>query len=269
MTTLPLLRLRPSGFTLIELLVVISIVAVLMAILLPSLANARETAKRIACAAQTRAIGTVAYVYEQDYKQLPPGSNHSARNVIADPACDAVRDVYGLPVKATICPSAGPYKGTTNTWDKPGAGLGGRMTYYYLAGWGGLVADPSNFKFGSIDSGWANNPYKSASQGHGPLVTTLKMGHRLMPTLSQHFLAADIADYGPSISSYIPSNPNHGTRRDPATPEGVNALFGDGHTTWQKLTPGESWMYWGNTGSSASSIFWSPNYTPAGATLMP
>ncbi len=263
------IRSFSSAFTLIELLVVISIISVLVAFLLPALASARDTAHRIVCAAQIRSIGNVAFVYEQDRKQLPPGNNHSARNYIAASAADVVRDYYGLPIKATICPTAGPFKGSTGPWDKPDSGLGGRMTYYYLGGWGGLAVDPSNFKFGNIDSGWAANPFKSSAQGYGPLVTTLKPGHRLMPTLSNHFLAADIAEYAPTISSYIPLTPNHATRRDPSTPDGVNALFGDGHVTWQRLIPGQSWAYWANSGSSANNIYWSPNYTPAGAFLMP
>jgi prepilin-type N-terminal cleavage/methylation domain-containing protein/prepilin-type processing-associated H-X9-DG protein len=259
---------RPA-FTLIELLVVISIISILIALLLPALSTARESARRITCAANLKALGTVSYLYEQDYKQLPPGSNHSARNYIADPACDAVRDHYGFSIKSTICPGAGPYKGTSGRWDSPAAGLGGRMTYFYLGGWGGLDPDPSNFKFGSIDSGWASSPFRSASQGHGPLVTTLKMGHRLMPTLSNHFLAADLAMYGPTVASYIPLNPNHGTLRDPSDPDGANSLFGDGHVAWHRLSSGVGWVYWSNTGSSANVIAWNPPYIPAGATLMP
>jgi prepilin-type N-terminal cleavage/methylation domain-containing protein/prepilin-type processing-associated H-X9-DG protein len=45
-----------KGFTLIELLVVISVIAVLMAILLPSLNKAREQAKKVLCASNSKQV---------------------------------------------------------------------------------------------------------------------------------------------------------------------------------------------------------------------
>lgn len=54
------------GFTLIELLVVISIIALLIAILLPALKAARETAKRVNCASNMRQIGILNHVYAED-----------------------------------------------------------------------------------------------------------------------------------------------------------------------------------------------------------
>ena len=56
-----------TGFTLIELLVVISILTVLMAILLPSLSRARNTAKAIVCASNVRQIGLAFNAYGVDY----------------------------------------------------------------------------------------------------------------------------------------------------------------------------------------------------------
>ena len=54
---------RRSGFTLIELLVVVAIIALLISILLPSLARARELSKRTVCAANLSGIGKGVYTY--------------------------------------------------------------------------------------------------------------------------------------------------------------------------------------------------------------
>jgi prepilin-type N-terminal cleavage/methylation domain-containing protein len=58
-----------KGFTLIELLVVISIIALLMAILMPALAMVREQARTVVCASKLRQIhiGSVAYANDNDY----------------------------------------------------------------------------------------------------------------------------------------------------------------------------------------------------------
>jgi len=59
-------RQQRSAFTLIELLVVVAIIALLIAVLIPTLANARETAKRSQCAANIAGTLKACIVYAQD-----------------------------------------------------------------------------------------------------------------------------------------------------------------------------------------------------------
>ncbi|UCD30426.1 MAG: prepilin-type N-terminal cleavage/methylation domain-containing protein [Planctomycetota bacterium] len=60
------------GFTLIEVLVVVAIIALLAAILLPSLRQAREQAKIATCQANCKQIGTLITIYRSEYNGYVP-----------------------------------------------------------------------------------------------------------------------------------------------------------------------------------------------------
>ena len=67
---------KRSGFTLIELLVVISIIALLLAILMPSLSRAKELAKRAWCLSSVRSLSLawIMYADENDGMLCAPNS---------------------------------------------------------------------------------------------------------------------------------------------------------------------------------------------------
>ncbi|QNN22086.1 type II secretion system protein [Planctomycetales bacterium ZRK34] len=75
--------MRRSGFTLIELLVVVSIIALLVAILLPALSHAREQARRVVCATNLRQIAQLSILYTLDNQGiLPSGVGRRVPNAI-------------------------------------------------------------------------------------------------------------------------------------------------------------------------------------------
>jgi prepilin-type N-terminal cleavage/methylation domain-containing protein len=149
---------RKKGFTLIELLVVVAIIALLISILLPSLARAREITKRAVCASNLRGIGQGMKVYSNDnYDWFPIApfaegsttsgyqhlvnfignmSNNLTVPVTTGTALTAVhpsRSLFILVIEGTctpkqfVCPSCGDNEddlrnksGTTETASQPG-----------------------------------------------------------------------------------------------------------------------------------------------------
>jgi prepilin-type N-terminal cleavage/methylation domain-containing protein/prepilin-type processing-associated H-X9-DG protein len=67
-------QLQSPAFTLIEVLVVVSIIALLIAILLPSLRNAREQTRLVVCNTQLRELMTSALMYASEHKGRLPGA---------------------------------------------------------------------------------------------------------------------------------------------------------------------------------------------------
>lgn len=67
-----MLTRKDRGFTLVELLVVVSIIALLLAILLPALGKAKEVARQAVCGSNQRQSGLAMFTYAADFNSRLP-----------------------------------------------------------------------------------------------------------------------------------------------------------------------------------------------------
>lgn len=104
-------KIKPErNFTLIELLVVIAIIAILAAMLLPSLRQAREVAKRIVCAGNLKQTSVMSHIYASNYRGFLPRTYAGTQGALfLDNSADRFLDFFCPDSKNTdvfVCPSS-------------------------------------------------------------------------------------------------------------------------------------------------------------------
>lgn len=212
-------RFKTGGFTLIELLVVISIIALLVGLLLPALAAAREAAHSAGCLSNLRqmALGNGMYAHDFDGWMVPKRWRH--RNFQLGGNTQAEKDRMGLGAlmwmdyismgKTFVCPSdmgrADPEMNkytTASTALNNSAGV--RSSYsmqaHYFANTPFNIYDRAVYHF--------ERPVESKTWRQGPYA----------------YITDAFDGYG-----YQTSNPVSPWNAERNHPEGYNTLYSDGH----------------------------------------
>jgi prepilin-type N-terminal cleavage/methylation domain-containing protein len=142
---------RPTprrAFTLVELLVVISIIALLISMLLPALARAREQGRRIVCAGNLRGIGQAMTMYATDSKGWLPTEPRNLPLYFAPPMYPTLGPDYavGSPMYVNNAGNAGtwsPRGGCTTLYRGLAPYIGDNSKIFYCPStnfvWGGQV----------------------------------------------------------------------------------------------------------------------------------
>jgi prepilin-type N-terminal cleavage/methylation domain-containing protein len=231
------------AFTLVELLVVIGIIALLIAILLPTLNRARETANRAKCASNLRTLGQAFALYAHENKGNYPRTFY-------DPAA-ALTDAVP-PFVQRGASAASPFGGTSGFVGRnnitaamfllirtqditpesficPSAS---QMTRDNFGGGANSAKDRSNFTSirDNLSYSYAN-PYPTDALAQG--------GYQLGKNLRADFaVSADVnagrqgsydvtmpQQNSPTSEMRKANSPNH-------KGDGQNVLYGDGHVDW-------------------------------------
>ncbi len=98
------------GFTLIELLVVVAIIVVLISLLMPSLANAREQGYKVSCLSNARQLGMIFNLYMQDNAMFMPA--HPYTDYLLGRGAALGGPAYLTNNKPLFCPKNRYYKTT-------------------------------------------------------------------------------------------------------------------------------------------------------------
>ncbi|MEM6259430.1 MAG: prepilin-type N-terminal cleavage/methylation domain-containing protein [Planctomycetota bacterium] len=240
------------AFTLIELLVVVSIIALLIAILLPVLGAARDSAKAIQCGSNLKQLGIAQFAYTSDNRGQFTAARHWVMSAFGQgfnprdptildgvlqgtlfPYVNDVTDIYLCPVAADRL--------TPDTF-VPGWQNQDRVARNYVQNWnvGPFIEDP--------DPGWPREELTiESTKRPSDLVVfseenTFVVSGLSTRTLNDGYLLGRQAVTGtPNIDCFATF---HNSKND-ITAGDANAVFADGHVEFVNASE-PAWFSWQN-----------------------
>lgn len=198
------------GFTLIELLVVIAIIALLAALLIPTVGRALEKGRRARCAAQLQQLGLIFNAFAQDHDGYLPWGQRSIEQDLSDGRLNsqgnmrfAVTNLYGggyvKDLGVFVCPSdkMDNNKAVSVSKDIARFDSNGNCSYVYVVGHN-LLSSQERFSEAPVLADESNQRENGAIQADDMPPITADDNHganyRNVLYLDGHVQAMDDAD---------------------------------------------------------------------------
>jgi prepilin-type N-terminal cleavage/methylation domain-containing protein/prepilin-type processing-associated H-X9-DG protein len=211
-------RHHRKGFTLIELLVVISIIAVLIALLLPALARAEKLSESTACLSNLRQLGLGYQEYVSEYQTLTTNQNAGGTgNQYNGDWYELLAPFITTPA-ALICPATKMHPATSTWIDPPADSVTTWACYFWHANYKPYTAGQVPPAFLSLGTALWGNPTIYGSYCLNEYMVNYGGCPATAQTDINNYIAPSWSDGG-QVSDFFPGG---------GQPTALTPLIGDG-----------------------------------------